>query len=572
MSFLQQGMEINMDMNDKLIGRLLDDRYLIESVIGEGGMAMVYKAMDNRLNRYVAVKVMREDMAADEEFRRRFCAESQAVAMLSHPNIVAVYDVSHSDAMEYIVMELVEGITLKQYMEKKGALLWKEALHFSKQIVKALSHAHERGIIHRDIKPQNVMLLQDGTIKVGDFGIAALENELNEGSQGQAIGSIHYIAPEQARGEYPDARSDLYSLGVVMYEMLTGVQPYTGDTLGEIAVKHMNADPEPIHEIAGDVPQELERITLKAMSADITQRYQTANEMLEDMDSFTQSQLVVEEEEEPAPSEETAVAPIRSSGELSREKYRRRRKRAGRVTYLAGTFGVMAAVIALFVFLWNFWLGEIFSPAERISLPNFVGSRYEALITNSDFKIYSFEVIFVVDADVEPGIVLAQSPNPNRSMMITPEGISVELTVSSGVMLTQVPNVINSDYRDAANMLRQAGFNVEIENVVSNSVTKDYVVSVSPSAGEELSPSSTVYLTVSSGPQISYVSMPNLVGLSENAAITQIENSGLSYGGSQRYTSDLQAGTVIGQSIDAHTEIEEHTKVTLQVSSGPEGQ
>ncbi len=561
-----------METNDKLIGKLLDDRYLIEEAVGEGGMAVVYRAMDNRLNRYVAVKVMREELAADEEFKRRFCAESQAVAMLSHPNIVAVYDVSHSDAMEYIVMELVEGITLKQYMEKRGALLWKEALHFSKQIVKALAHAHERGIIHRDIKPQNIMLLQDGTIKVGDFGIAALENELNEDGQGQAIGSIHYIAPEQARGEYPDARSDLYSLGVVLYEMLTGVKPYTGNTLGEIAVKHMNVQPEPIHDLAPEVPEELERITLKAMEADISLRYQSANEMLEDLDRFTQSQLAAESGEaaEPETTESQEVAPVRAAGELSREKYRRRRRRAGQVSYLMGTFGVLAAVVALFAFLWDFWLGDVFNPAERITLPNFVGSRYEALVNNPDFGIYSFEVIFVVDTEMEPGIVLSQSPDPDRSMMLTADGIDVELTVSSGVLLSQVPDVINTNYRDAANMLRESGFNVEIENAVSDSVTKDYVINVSPSVGEALSPSSTVYLTVSSGPQIAYVNMPNLIGLTENAAISQIENSGLSYGGSERQTSDLQAGTVIGQSIEAHTQIEEHTKILLRVSNGPD--
>ena len=260
-----------MNENDKNIGLLLDDRYELLEKVGEGGMAVVYSALDRRLNRNVAVKIMRDEMAADEEFKRRFCAESQAVAMMSHPNIVAVYDVSHSDQMEYIVMELIDGITLKQYMDRRGILSWKEAVHFSKQIARALGHAHERGIIHRDIKPQNIMLLRDGTIKVADFGIASLENEFQE-ADGQAIGSIHYIAPEQARGDLPDARSDIDSLGVVMYEMVTGEVPYTGDTLGEIAVKHMNATPKPIRELNQDLPEVLEEIIARAMAPNLADR------------------------------------------------------------------------------------------------------------------------------------------------------------------------------------------------------------------------------------------------------------------------------------------------------------
>lgn len=554
-----------MNTNDKYIGKMLDDRYEISEIIGEGGMAVVYKALDHRLNRYVAVKIMRDEMAADEEFRHRFCAESHAVAMLSHPNIVAVYDVSHNDAVEYIVMELVDGITLKQYMDRRGALSWKEAVHFSKQITKALAHAHERGIIHRDIKPQNVMLLRDGTIKISDFGIAALENEIHE-SNGQAIGSIHYIAPEQARGECPDARSDIYSLGVVMYEMLTGEQPYTGDTLGEIAVKHMNAEPVPPHDKIPDVPQELERVTLKAMSADLEKRYQSASEILDDLEQFTQSQVVPEEEPEAEP-----VEPIRAAGEVTKEKYRRGRRRSSRVSYMAGTFGILVTALGLFVFLWNFWLEEIFAPAERIELPNFVGSRYESLISNPEYaSLYSFQVIFVEDDSAEPGYVLSQSPNGGRSMMITPEGISVELTVSSGAVLAEVPQVVNTDYREAIRQLRQAGFSVEVENVLSDSVTEDYVISVSPSAGEQVSTGTIIYLEVSCGSELDYVSMPNLIGLSEEAAISQIESSGLSYGGSDRAYSDIDAGTVIDQSVAAFSTIEEHSKIILTLSNGPE--
>ena len=369
-----------MDTNDKYIGKMLDDRYEILEVIGEGGMAIVYRALDHRLNRDVAVKIMRDEMAADEEFRRRFCTESHAVAMLSHPNIVAVYDVSHNDNVEYIVMELVDGITLKQYIERKGVVAWKEVVHFTKQISKALAHAHERGIIHRDIKPQNIMLLRDGTIKVGDFGIAALENEVYE-NNGEAIGSIHYIAPEQARGECPDARSDIYSLGVMMYEMLTGGLPFTGNTLGEIAVQHMNAKPVPPHEKNPEIPLELERITLKAMSAELSERYQSANELLSDLEAFIHTPVTIDGES--ADYENPDVKPVRSSTELSRERYRLRRRRSGVVSFMSGTFGLLVLAVALFAFLWNFWLKDVFSPAERIALPNFEGSNYESIINNT---------------------------------------------------------------------------------------------------------------------------------------------------------------------------------------------
>ncbi|MEA5151405.1 MAG: Stk1 family PASTA domain-containing Ser/Thr kinase [Oscillospiraceae bacterium] len=554
-----------MSTNDKYIGKMLDGRYEILEVIGEGGMAVVYKALCHRLNRYVAVKIMRDDMAADEEFRHRFCAESHAVAMLSHPNIVAVYDVSHNDDVEYIVMELVDGITLKQYMDKKGAISWKEALHFSRQIAKALSHAHERGIIHRDIKPQNIMLLKDGTIKVGDFGIAALENEIYD-SNGQAIGSIYYIAPEQARGECPDARSDIYSLGIVMYEMLTGEQPYTGNTLGEVAVKHMNADPVPPREIVPEIPGELERITLKAMCAKLSERYQTAGELLDDLEKFTQSQVKAEEDE----LAQAKARPIRAASELPKEKYSASRRRASMVSVLTGMFGVLVTAVALFAFVWNFWLKDVFSHAERVNLPNFVGSNYETLINDTEItSIYSFRVVFVVDTQAEAGIVLSQSPAEGRSMTVSPGGIEVELTVSSNAVLAALPDVANMDYRAASKTLTDAGFLVEIQNAVSESVAKDCVISMSPNAGEEISTGTTVYLVVSSGQEISYVTMPNLIGLTEDAAKAQIENSSLSFGSSERVASDLDAGTVIGQSVEAFQEVEEHTKITLTVSKGP---
>ena len=554
-----------MDQKDSYIGLLLDDRYEIEEKIGEGGMAVVYKAFCHRLNRYVAVKIMRDEMAADEEFRRRFSAESQAIAMLSHTNIIAVYDVSHSGSAEYIVMELVDGITLKQYLDKRGALKWKEALHFARQIAKALSHAHERGIVHRDIKPQNIMLLRDGTIKVGDFGIAALENEMQE-NKGQAIGSIHYIAPEQARGESPDARSDIYSLGVVMYEMLSGHKPYVGETIAEIAVKHISTDPLPLSLYDPDIPEELERITRKAMNNRLSGRYQTAAELLDELDDFTKAQLHTGDT---GVFENPAVMPVRSVSEMPKEKFNRRRKRSGTVAFASGVFASLLVVVGLLVFLWDFWLDDVFSPAERLALPSFIGSNYDAIANNVDLaSTYNFKVTYIIDTESESGRILDQNPDPGRSMMITPEGIEVELTVSTGIVLTPVPDVINKDYREAMLELQNAGFEVEVENATSASVTKDFVINTSPAANEKISAGSTVYLVVSSGPEISDVSMPNLIGLTEDAAINKLENAGLSYGGSERVSSEYDPGTDIGQNISAFTEIEEHTKIFLRVSTG----
>ena len=550
----------------KWIGQTLDDRYEIKSLVGAGGMAWVYRATDLRLNRNVAVKIMREDAAEDESMRSRFCAESHAVAMLSHPNIVAVYDVSQSDSLEYIVMELVDGVTLLQYMEKKGQIPWNEALHFSRQIARALSHAHSRGIIHRDIKPHNIMLLRDGTIKVADFGIAALENEFHE-NNGEAVGSIHYIAPEQARGEYPDPRSDIYSLGVVMFEMFTGRKPYLGSTIQEIAVKHMNADPPSMVELNPSLPPELERITLKAMCADRNARYQTANELTDDIDAFLEDRESVSPEaiEVPDPENDPEV----------RERDRRRRHflrwNAGLTGWLFGSFLVLLAALSVGIFLWNFWLKDLFTPAIRVTLPDFVGRDYETIASDPGYQsTYAFNVIYLVDPEHAPGTVLSQSPNPGRSIMITPGGVEVKLSVSIGDTVATVPDVSNLDYRAATAVLRQVGLYIEVINNYSESVERDRVVRTDPTAGLEVTTGSLIYVYVSCGIEIRSLQVPNLIGLSEEAAISQIESNGFSYGWSQREHSDLMPGTVIGQSIDAFSSAEEHSMIYLTVSDGPE--
>ena len=270
---------------DKYIGRLLDNRYEILEVIGTGGMAVVYKARCHRLNRLVAIKILKDDNLDDEDFRRRFHAESQAVAMLSHPNIVAVYDVSTSIMADYIVMELIEGITLKQYMEKKGILNWKETLHFAIQIAKALEHAHSKGIVHRDIKPHNIMVLKNGSVKVMDFGIARMISSGNTLTK-EALGSVHYISPEQAKGGRVDDRSDIYSLGVVMYEMMAGRPPYDGESPVAVAIQHINGGAALPSVLNPNIPGGLEQIIMKAMAHNVSDRYPSATRMLADMDEF----------------------------------------------------------------------------------------------------------------------------------------------------------------------------------------------------------------------------------------------------------------------------------------------
>lgn len=569
-----------MDTNmDKYLGTYLDDRYEILEVIGTGGMAVVYKAMCHRLNRYVAVKILRDELANDAEFRQRFQTEAQAVAMLSHPNIVSVYDVSHSEGVEYIVMELIEGVTLMQYMKKKGALGWKEALHFAVQISKALEHAHEKGIVHRDIKPQNIMILKDGTIKVADFGIAALESAQEKKSD-QTVGSVHYIAPEQARGEQPDPRSDIYSLGVVLYEMLTGKMPYDGDTAEQVARKHIVGNAIPPQELNPDIPDELAEITLKAMSADIDARYQSASELLSDLEDFRKQQAAAnlangggeDEDLELLGEIPPDVRPLGKGGELSKEKYARRRRRSKKVSILSGACGVLVFMIAVFVFLWNYWLRDIFSVAERINIPNFVGNSYEEIVNSSEFKkLFQFEVNYTVAPDVPAGQIISQDPEADRNMMVVPEGIRVVLTVSTVVKQTTVPNVTNKQYQEATIELQNAGFLVEIAKTeASDSVTTDYVISTDPAPGEELAEGSTVFLTVSAGPSIKVATMPNLVGLEEKDAISRIESSNLSYGDTTYVHSDYDEGTVIRQSIEAYSDVEEHTRIFIWVSLGPE--
>ncbi len=561
---------------DRYLGQMLDNRYEILEAIGTGGMAIVYKALCHRLNRFVAVKILKDEYAEDAEFREHFKAESQAVAMLSHPNIVAVYDFSKSPDCQYIVMELLEGITLKQYMLKKGALSWREALHFSMQTAKALSHAHSKGIVHRDIKPQNIMVGMDGNIKVADFGIAHLENESNPNST-ETMGSIHYISPEQARGEMVDARSDIYSLGIVMYEMLTGQLPYEGDSVEAIAVQHFGSLLTLPGDINPDIPIRLEQISLKAMTPDIEQRYQTADELLYDLEDFRKHQLTGDVSDDDQINSETYdsenpvwhVRPISRAGELSKKDYARRRIRARKVSTFFGIALVAIFALAIVAFLWKYWIEDIFVDRERMVIPSFIGQNVSEVTSDPDYEgIYTFDVTYAINPDFPEETIVSQTPEANRSMAPTSEGIKIKLIVSTGILMTEIPDLYNNEYRQAKITLEKLGFVVELTYVASEDIVEDYVISTQPAAGEKMPSGSTVYINVSIGPSTIEYDMPDLIGKTQDEARTILVEMGLSIGSVTESESTRTKGSIIWQNITPGDKVTRSDLIYLRVSTG----
>ena len=571
---------------DQYIGKMLDDRYEILELIGTGGMANVYKARCHRLNRLVAIKILKSDLADNADFRRRFHDESQAVAQLSHANIVSVYDVSTNPDREYIVMELIDGITLKQYMERRGRMDWRESLHFITQIMRGLSHAHSRGIIHRDIKPQNIMVLRDGSVKVADFGIACLANAGQTLTQ-EALGSVHYISPEQARGDRIDARSDIYSAGVVLYEMLTGRLPFEGDSAVSVAIQHLSSVPLAPRDIDPSIPEPLELICMKAMNSDPNKRYASADAMIEDLEKFRRDPSVDmdyirqelskpaadSEPTMPIPTAQVASAVKKHTGEVRREpeddEPPRRDKRS--VAIIAGIF---AAAVLLVVLLFKLILGD-FGPAgsnKSYTVPDVRGMTVEEAQEAKGVKdIFTVHVQGTRKTDeYQPGQIVEQDPIAGRTRK---SNFVIEVYVAEEPEKVLMKDLTGMEYRQARVLLTDLGMSLKIESreESSDKYGANAVIRTEPAADEPLIAGQTVIIYYSTGPES--VVVPTFTGQNIADATKNARDLGLTVG---EITYDpyniAEPGQVVEQSLEPTSEVPGGTKISFTVSGSKNDQ
>lgn len=559
---------------DNYVGKRLDGRYEIKEIIGVGGMSVVYKAYDNIDDRTVAVKILKEEFLANEEFRRRFKNESKAIAVLSHSNIVKVYDVSFGDRLQYIVMEYIEGITLKEYIEQQKTIPWKEVLHFVIQILRALQHAHDKGIVHRDIKPQNILLLQNGTIKVTDFGIARFSRGETRSMTESAIGSVHYISPEQAKGELTDDKADIYSVGVVLYEMLTGTLPFQGDSAVSVALMQVNEEPKMPHEINPEIPIGLEQITIKAMQKVARDRYQSAAEMLLDLEEFKRNPLIKFDytyfvDNEPTKYVDTtgtksAVNPLAELHAFEEEAQQNGKNKV--IPIVAGIVFSLIIAAAIFILIQLANNGTIFS-GKKIEVVTFVGKNYlQEIKDNTEYKdLYNFEISYQSNSAFEPGTVFKQEPEAGQKIT---KGATIKLSVVNESTTIQVPNVVGLTFAEAEFKLSEKGFTVVRIAMEDPTVTVGMVIKTSPELGENAIIGSTVSVFVSSEITTNKIVMPKLTDGTLEAAKEIINYLGLTLGDVRNVNSELAEGIIISQDPEENIEVDKKTKVNLTVSTG----
>ena len=609
---------------DQYIGRLLDNRYEILEIIGTGGMAVVYKARCHRLNRLVAIKILKDEFSGDEEFRRRFRAEGEAVAMLSHPNIVQVYDVSSSDNANFIVMELIDGISLKQYMEKKGILNWKETLHFAMQIAKGLEHAHGRGIVHRDIKPHNVMVLKNGSVKVMDFGIARVMNKSNTLTK-EALGSVHYISPEQAKGGHTDNRSDLYSLSVVMYEMMAGRPPYDGESAVAVAIQHINGGAALPTAYNPNIPAGLEQIIMKGMSLEIKDRYVSATEMLHDMEEFRKNPAIefgyhsvlddatraiptasvaktvaerkVQQKTGARPSTESAVrrqqqtpsAVARRSGggalpmnmpkesetlrraqQRRKEEEKRRAEERSRVATTAIVVCSGVAVAAIVIFLVALFNGALLNKEkDLVEVPYLVGSMYaeDFAEKHRDFNV-RLQPQQYSDAYKEGQIMHQEPAGGSKVQKKTDLWITVSMGKEPEIKLME--NLVGFTWEQVEKLLEGQGYEVLVREEASYMYDAGEVIRTEPAADTQLTAGQTIKLWVSTGPDVIEERMPNVIGMAIEDAEEVLNQIGFKKIKINEVHSDKPVDQVVHQSVQKNTKLDVTKEIILEVSKGPE--
>lgn len=558
---------------DNYVGKRLDGRYEVQEIIGVGGMSVVYKAYDNVDDRIVAIKILKEEFLNNEEFKRRFKNESKAIALLSHPNIVKVYDVNFGEKLQYIVMEYIDGITLKEYINKQGAITWNDALFFMTQILRAVQHAHDKGIVHRDIKPQNIILLKNGNIKVTDFGIARFSRSETRTLTEQAIGSVHYIAPEQAKGEYTDEKADIYSLGVVLYEMLAGSVPFEADSAVSVALMQLQADAKKLTDINPDIPLGLEQICIHAMQKDPMDRYQTATEMLLDIEEIIKDPKATFNYVSKVDTNPTII--VNKNEVLSREEQHNdevrehvdaaEAKEHKKKVITAVTIGIIVLIAAIVLLVMGFTNG--FSKSTT-KLENFVGTSYD-----ETYDAYSstYEIVaeYEKTSEYTPGTVISQDPVAGSKVL---QGTKVKLTVAASEQDITVPNVYNYDEDRAKQALEMSGLkHTKTVSVSSENVDDGKVVYTEPKANTVVSADQEITIYISSGPSTTVIKtykVPDVDGLTQSTAENFLKKTGFKNISFVTQDSPITKGIVISQSPAAGATAKETDSIKVVISSG----
>ena len=555
---------------DKYTGKRLDSRYEIQELIGVGGMAVVYRAYDIIDDKIVALKILKDEFLGNNDFVRRFKNESNAIAVLSHPNIVKVYDVSFGTKIQYIVMEYIDGITLKEFISRQKIINWQDAVYFAKQTLSALKHAHNKGIIHRDIKPQNIMLLKDGTIKVTDFGIARFARNETHTMTDRAIGSVHYISPEQAKGSIIDERSDIYSVGVMMYEMLTGKLPFEADNAVSVAIMQMQTKPVAPTEINQEIPKGLEQITLRAMQKNINHRYQNADNMLNKLKKFEENPETIFEYEkyfaDNNPTKYINNLEYENNYNYNSNDDVREHKKKSKATAIAGGIAAAVGIIAV-VFVFMAWFTSCgINGVKDVEVPNFVGMKLSDMQSNINNK-FEWKVEPVYDSSKPEGIILSQDPAPGSKKVKQNAVINLQVN-TSGVLIT-VPSVKNMTEEVARAKLDNLGLKYEIVTVNHEDIIEGNVCNITPREDTKVTADTTVTLFISEGPEEKTVRIPDVTGKTIEQAKQELESAGIKVSGSIIYeNSDKAKDVVLSTEPLPGVTVEKDSEIRIMASSG----